>query len=137
MAKHAVARLGEIAPSTSKVFKVNGREIALFNVKGEYFAVLNRCPHEGAPMALGRLTCLVESSRPGHYEVSRKGEMLRCPWHGWEFDIRTGQSYCDPRRLRVRAYDVEIVPGETLARGPYVAETFPTSVEEDYIVVDV
>jgi nitrite reductase/ring-hydroxylating ferredoxin subunit len=134
--KHVVARRDEIAPSTAKAVQAGGREIAVFNVNGAFFAMLNRCPHEGAPLALGRLTCLVQSSRPGKYDVSRKGEMLRCPWHGWEFDIGTGQSYCDPQRMRVRAFDVQIVSGETLAKGPYVAETFPTSIEEDYIVVE-
>jgi nitrite reductase/ring-hydroxylating ferredoxin subunit len=137
MARHVVGRVGEIAPSASKVVQAGGREIAVFNIDGAYFAVLNRCPHEGAPLGLGRLTCLVESSRPGQYQVSRRGEMLRCPWHGWEFDIRTGQSYCDPERLKVRSYTVQVQTGAALVEGPYVAETFPTSVEESYIVVEV
>ncbi len=62
--------------------------------------------------------------------------MLKCPWHGWEFDLRTGQSYCDPKSTWVRAYEVTVEPGEALARGPFVAETFPVSVEENYIVVE-
>jgi len=136
MAKHVVAKLGEIAPNSSKVVRVKGREIALFNVNGEYFALLNRCPHEGAPLSYGRLYTLVESDRPGCYRTSRKGEMLRCPWHGWEFDVRTGQSYCDPARIRVKAYEAKVESGAALAEGPYVAESFPASVEEDYIVVE-
>jgi hypothetical protein len=50
--------------------------------------------------------------------------LLRCPWHGWEFDMRNGQSYFDPTRVKVRTYPVVIEDGETLAKGPYVAETF-------------
>jgi 3-phenylpropionate/trans-cinnamate dioxygenase ferredoxin subunit len=63
--------------------------------------------------------------------------MLKCPWHGWEYDIRTGQSWCDPRDTKVKAYEVTVEPGEALARGPFVAETFPVEVEQDYIVIDV
>ncbi len=136
MARHVVAKEGEIPPGGSKRVTLSGREIALFNIKGEYFALLNRCPHEGGPLCHGKLTSLVESDRPGQYKVSRPGEMLRCPWHGWEFDVRTGQSYCDPTKIKVRAYDVTVEPGETVARGPYVAETFPVTTEENYIVIE-
>jgi 3-phenylpropionate/trans-cinnamate dioxygenase ferredoxin subunit len=63
--------------------------------------------------------------------------MLRCPWHGWEFDIRTGQSWCEPDGAKARTYNVSVEPGETLAKGPFVAETVPVSVERDYVVVEV
>jgi 3-phenylpropionate/trans-cinnamate dioxygenase ferredoxin subunit len=77
------------------------------------------------------------SSTVGVFEHSRAGEMVRCPWHGWEFDIRTGQSYCDPSKVRVRTFEVAVMDGAALAEGPYVAETFPVSVENEYIVIDV
>jgi 3-phenylpropionate/trans-cinnamate dioxygenase ferredoxin subunit len=63
--------------------------------------------------------------------------MLKCPWHGWEYDIRTGQSWCDPNDTKVRAYPVTVEHGETVAKGPFVAETFQVAVEQDYIVVEV
>ena len=62
---------------------------------------------------------------------------MRCPWHGWEFDIRTGQSYCDPATIRTRAYAAGVAPGSSVVEGPYVAETIPVRVEEDYVVVEV
>ena len=80
-------------------------------------------------------TC--ESDEPGVFKRSRVGEMLRCAWHGWEFDMRTGQSYFDPQHTRVRTYPVKVEAGETLAKGPYVAETFPVSVEENYVLIEV
>ena len=55
--------------------------------------------------------------------------MLRCPWHGWEFDIKTGQSWCHPESVKARTYKVEVVPGEALAKGPFVAETVQVTVE--------
>ncbi|MEJ1978344.1 MAG: Rieske 2Fe-2S domain-containing protein [Acetobacteraceae bacterium] len=72
---------------------------------------------------------LLESPTPGEYVYTRKGEILRCPWHGWEFDIRTGQSYCDPARIRTKTYTVESTPGAAVVEGPYVAETVPVRVE--------
>ena len=50
-------------------------------------------------------------SAPGQWVWGREGEILACPWHGWEFDIRTGQSYCDPKKFRTRAYPVNVEPG--------------------------
>jgi nitrite reductase/ring-hydroxylating ferredoxin subunit len=66
----------------------------------------------------------------------RKGEMVRCPWHGWEFDIRTGQSWCEPAKVRARAYPTEIAAGAEVVKGPYVAETVLVTVEEQYVVVE-
>ncbi|MBN9559867.1 MAG: Rieske (2Fe-2S) protein [Alphaproteobacteria bacterium] len=137
MARHVVASLGEIAPGDCKIVTVQGREIGVFNVGGEHFALINRCPHEGAPLCRGVLVGLAESDRPGQFRLVRQGEMLRCPWHGWEFDIRTGQSWCDPDSVRARSYAVTVEPGETLAKGPFVAETVPVSVEREYVVVEV
>jgi 3-phenylpropionate/trans-cinnamate dioxygenase ferredoxin subunit len=59
-----------------------------------------------------------ESPTPGAYVFTRKGEIVRCPWHGWEFDIRTGKSYCDPEKIKTRAYPVETVSGTRIVEGP-------------------
>ena len=135
--RHVVAKVDEIAPGQSKRVAVAGRDIALFNVGGEFFALADRCPHEGASLCRGRLSPLTLSDTPGQYRVTREGELLRCPWHGWEFDIRTGQSWCDPAKIRVKAYDVSIASGGALVAGPYVAETFPVSIDADYVVLEV
>lgn len=136
MARHVVAVAGDVAPGSRKLVNVKGRQIVIFNQGGEYFALLNKCPHEGAQLCFGRLVSLLESDEPGTYRHSRHGEMLKCPWHGWEFDIRTGQSYCAPDSTFVRTYPVTVEPGESLAKGPFMAETFPVSVEDSYLVVE-
>jgi nitrite reductase/ring-hydroxylating ferredoxin subunit len=136
MAKHVVAAVGDIPPGTRKLAQVNGRAIVVFNLGGEFFALNNRCPHRGGDLHKGIQTGLVESNEPGRYSYSRRGEMVKCPWHGWEFDIRTGQSWCDPTRVRARRYAVEVQPGARLVAGPYVAETVPVTVEGDYVVVE-
>ena len=137
MAKHVVAGAADIPAGERKLVHVNGREIAIFNIDGEYFAIHNRCPHEGASLCQGILVGLVESSEPGHYRFSRAGELLRCPWHGWEFDIRTGKSWFDPRRTKVRSFNVKLVDGSELVEGPYELETFQVSTDQNYLVIDV
>ena len=136
MTRHVVATVGEIPVNGSKLVTVRGRPIALFHVNGEYFALGNTCPHEGGSLCHGKLVGVLRSSEPGVYERSRPHEMLQCSWHGWEFDIRTGQSWCDPNSVRARAYAVTVEAGAELAKGPFVAETFPVAVEDRYIVIE-
>ena len=136
MPKHVVAPVRDIPPGGRKAVAVNGRAIVVFNLGGEFFALTDRCPHKGGTLSKGRLTGLLESSEPGTYCYTRRGEIIRCPWHSWEFDIRTGKSWCDPERVRARRYAVSVEPGTQLIEGPYTAETFPVTVEDKYVVVE-
>ena len=153
--KYVVADVDEIPPGGRKIVEVAGRSIGLFNLGGEFFALRNRCPHQGGPLCEGRVWGALEAERPGEFRYSRGGEILACIWHGWEFDIRTGQSWCEPERLRVRRYAVEVEPGAALAaeeaepngateppapglvKGPYVAETYPVTAEGEYLVIEI
>jgi nitrite reductase/ring-hydroxylating ferredoxin subunit len=137
MARHVVAAVGEIAEGERKLITIEGRDIGVFNVEGEYFALLNRCPHAGAQLCKGLIVGFADSDEPGHYKLDQQGEFLRCPWHGWEFEIRTGQSWFDPKKVRTRAYKTSVEAGSELVKGPYVAETFQVKVEENYIVIDI
>jgi 3-phenylpropionate/trans-cinnamate dioxygenase ferredoxin subunit len=126
----------EILPGKRKLVEVNGRAIVVFNLGGDFFALANRCPHRGGSLYHGIQTGLVQSNSPGDYCYSRLGEMVKCPWHGWEFDIRTGKSWCDPSRIRARQYPVAVKPGVELTEGPYKAESFLVRVENSYVVVE-
>jgi nitrite reductase/ring-hydroxylating ferredoxin subunit len=147
MTRYIVATVEEIPPGGRKIVEVAGRSIGVFNLDGVFFALRNRCPHQGGPLCAGSLGGLIISPSPGEYHYSRAGEMLRCPWHGWEFDIRTGQSWFDPARVRVRSYDVTVEGQQSIAadpllqagleRGPYVAETYEVTLERRHVVVDV
>jgi nitrite reductase/ring-hydroxylating ferredoxin subunit len=137
MSRHVVATVDEIAPGTCKIVTVRGREIGVFNINQEFFALINRCPHQGAPLCRGEILSKLESPSPGEYRLTRKGEMLRCPWHCWEFDIRTGQSWCDPDSVQARTYNVAVEPGAELAKGPFSAETVAVEVERNYVVITV
>ena len=136
MSKHVVAALKDFPPGSRRLIEIDGRPIAIFNIKGELFALSDKCPHKGGSLSRGKLTGAVTSSEPGSYDYSRPGEIVRCPWHGWEFDVRTGRSWCDPKRMRLMNYAVSVEPGAKLVEGPYVAETFAVAVEDDYVVVE-
>ena len=111
-----VAAVGDIRPGQMRIVSVGDRRIGVFNVGGRYFALANKCPHAGAPVCLGRVTGMSDASAPGlDVGWGRDGEILRCPWHGWEFDIATGRTVTDPTKR---------IP------------TYPVAVEDDRIVLD-
>lgn len=136
MARHVVALASTIAPGERRRVSVGGRPVVVFNLAGTYYALLDRCPHQGASLCAGHQTGFVSSDGPGDYQLERMGEIIRCPWHGWEFDIKTGQSWFNPEHTRVRQFEAGIVSGRDLVEGPYKAETFEVAVEEDYVVIN-
>jgi len=137
MTRHVVATIDQIPPGQRMLVTIEGREIGIFNIGGEYFGIGNRCPHNGASLCKGRIVGLAEASEPGSYRVSRRGELIRCPWHGWEFDLRTGKSWCEPDRTKVRSYEARVEPGAAFTETPLEAETFAVSVDKQYVVVEV
>ncbi len=146
LTKHIVASAKDLPPGTRKLVEVNGREIVVLNISGEFFGVLNRCPHNGGSLCKGTLTRRISSPEPGVYETPGPAELLRCPWHGWQYDVRTGQSWCEPERARTITYPVKVARGaeldsgavkeSELVPGPLIAETVKVSLEEDYVVVE-
>lgn len=89
--------------------------ITVFNVGGKFHALLNRCPHMGGPLCRGRIRPRVFSEAVGRWTFDREGEVLKCPFHNWEFDIATGQALHDSR-LRARRYPVEVRDGKLVVQ---------------------
>lgn len=119
--RYIVAKQSEITPGTKKIVEAGGRSIGVYNVNGQYHALRNVCPHQGAELCKGLVTPLVVSSGPGSFEYDREGEIVRCPWHQWEFDIKTGCMIVDPA-MRTKSYEVTV-------------EKFDVSVEDGNVVV--
>ena len=134
--RHVVAKAADIATGERLAVTIANREIAVFNVNGDFFALANRCPHEGGPLCGGLITGIALSDGPNQYKIARKGEFIRCPWHGWEFDIKTGQSWCDPTSVRARQFNIRVTPGEELVEGPYIAESLKVEQDGEYLVVE-
>jgi nitrite reductase/ring-hydroxylating ferredoxin subunit len=90
-----IANANELNHGECKVYEIEGREIALFNVNGEFFAISNTCPHRGGPLGEGFL----------------EEGIVSCPWHGWQFDVKTGQNARMPGP-NVKCFKVKIENGE-------------------------
>jgi nitrite reductase (NADH) small subunit len=75
-----VGSTDEVPQGAAREFEVSGRHITIFAIQGSYYAVDSHCPHQGGPLAQG----LIE------------GHTIMCPWHGWSFDLRSGQRLNGP-----------------------------------------
>lgn len=95
-----VAQLDEITPGNRKLLSVEGKSIGVFNTGNQIVAILNICPHEFAPLCLGTVSGTTLPSKPGEFIWGRENEIIRCPWHGWEFDLVTGQCLTDKRKVK-------------------------------------
>ncbi|CAN5803613.1 hypothetical protein BH10CHL1_BH10CHL1_20160 [soil metagenome] len=102
---YVVAHISDFAPGQRKIVQIEHREIGVFNVSGEFYALRNLCPHRSGPLCMGRVRPLVVTTGVYQRDYEREGEILKCPWHQWEFDIKTGQALYDPN-LRVKTYRV-------------------------------
>ena len=111
---YVVVKKSDLGPGEVKIVSLNWRtSLGVFNVEGRFYALKNLCPHQGGPLCQGRLRPLVLSDGPYQVSYQRESEILRCPWHNWEFDITTGKALCNPR-MRVRTYPVTIEGDELL-----------------------
>jgi nitrite reductase/ring-hydroxylating ferredoxin subunit len=81
---------------------------------GELHAVRNMCPHKVAPVCKGFLGGTWPPSGPGELEFNREGEVLVCPRHGWEFDVRTGCELYQDVPAKLRKYDVTLERDEVM-----------------------
>jgi nitrite reductase (NADH) small subunit len=117
MKRHPVAQVGEIAPGGRKIVTIGRLQVGVFNVAGEIKAYRNACPHAGAPVCVGRISGTSQPSRVYEYIYGSEGCILRCPWHGWEFDLRTGEHLVDPE-TRLKAVPVEAASSERLDSFP-------------------
>ena len=111
MTRHPVARLADLPADGSLLVTVGSLEIGLFRVGQQVVAWRNHCPHMAAPVCRGRVTGTLLPSEVYRYTPGRDGEVLQCPWHGWEFDLLTGEHLAAGSGARLRGYPVEVVDG--------------------------
>ncbi len=105
-----ICRSDEIQPGERVIRELNGRSVGVFNVDGRFHALRNRCPHEGGALCLGPVTGTTLAARDFRFVYGMAGRILRCAWHGWEFEIASGRCLVDPR-LRAKTYPVEVADG--------------------------
>jgi nitrite reductase/ring-hydroxylating ferredoxin subunit len=108
--RYVVGPVDELPPGTRRELPIGRTGVGLFNVDGVFYALGNSCPHMGGPLCAGRVTGTTQADGPYRPRWVREGEILRCPWHGWEFDLKTGETVTKPVR-RVRSYPVVVEDG--------------------------
>ncbi len=106
--RHYIADTTDLGANGSKVMaEVNGQEIAVYRLDGEYYAVANFCPHQSGPLCEGKRKGKVDIG-PDGWGIEYDEEIyVECPWHSWMFNIKTGKHAADDR-YAVPTYDVEI-----------------------------
>ena len=88
-------RAEEVPPGTCVKGMLGGKEVAIFNVDGQYYATQSDCAHMGGPLCEGSLA----------------GEVVTCPWHGSQFNVRTGEIVMDPAEEPIETYAVQVKDG--------------------------
>jgi nitrite reductase/ring-hydroxylating ferredoxin subunit len=86
-----VTGAADVAPGSGVVAEVQGQSVAVFNVDGTYYAIDNTCVHRGGPLGEGEL----------------EGDTVTCPWHGWQYDVKSGKSINNPLAC-VKSYQVKV-----------------------------
>ena len=87
-----IAETTALAPGQAAAFTVEGQKIALFNVEGTYYAIGDTCTHRGGPLSEGEV----------------QGTKVTCPWHGANFDLKTGTVLGLPAQNGVPSYKVVV-----------------------------
>ena len=90
-----IAETKDLTSGQAAAFDLEGQRIALFNVEGTFYATQSDCLHMGGPL--------------GHGEL--EGCVLSCPWHGWQYDVRTGENEFD-RALKLETFETVVEDGE-------------------------
>jgi nitrite reductase (NADH) small subunit len=106
-----LCRADEVEEGRPYPFTVGRVKVVLVRKGDAFYALHDVCPHRMAALSAGGVAGTAMPSEVGVIRYGREGEIIRCPWHGWEFDLLDGRSLHDPRRERVRAYPVSVEDG--------------------------
>lgn len=118
MSTHNLGSADQVPEGDRIIVELQGKEIAVFNVDGEYYAYVNWCAHQGGPSCEGNVTGTMEAeydNENGNVELNycKEGKILNCPWHGWEYDLTSGE--CLSRQgVMLPQYDIKEQEGELI-----------------------
>jgi nitrite reductase (NADH) small subunit len=103
-----VGRLADIPERGALIVTVGTVEVGLYRLADEVVAWRNVCPHQAAPICRGVVSGTRLPSEVYEYRYGRDGEILQCPWHGWEFDLRDGQHLAAGSEARLQRWQTEV-----------------------------
>jgi nitrite reductase/ring-hydroxylating ferredoxin subunit len=153
--KVVVARVADFPDGDRKILDVNGRSVGVFRIGDTFYAMRNQCPHHHGPLCIGFIMQRAVSDAPGQVEMADGVPLIACPWHGWEYDLETGQSWLGPGHVDARKYDIAIESGAQVLEeeeagaaipagpgpdgrypGPYKADLVKVYIEDEFVVID-
>ena len=107
---YRVCNVQDVPPGEMRTYTVkNIPVLVIHSKKGEFYAIYRICPHQRSDLAYGALGGLTDATQPGsEFRYTREGEILRCSWHGFSFDVTTGACLTEPYKLRVRTYPISV-----------------------------
>lgn len=116
MSRVSVGTAADLGPGDRKVVRVDDVPVLVLNVGGEYYALENTCRHQGGPVGQGKVMGRLEAEFVGTGEriaesFSETEFTISCPWHGWEYDLRTG-THCGDADVALRTFEVVEENGE-------------------------
>jgi nitrite reductase (NADH) small subunit len=110
--KYKVGTVGDFNKKSCHLVDVKGRKLGIYKIDDQYYAILNACPHKGAPLCMGSSDGTMLPSLPNEYKHGLENRVVRCPWHGYEFEIETGEPIFGTTNKKVPAYSVSEENGE-------------------------
>jgi 3-phenylpropionate/trans-cinnamate dioxygenase ferredoxin subunit len=112
LVRHHVGAVGDFADGRFKVFDIGGRPVGVVKTGQGFYAVRNRCPHQGADICAGTVGGTMVASDPFEYEYRTDTLVVACPWHRWEFELATGDSFGKVTNKKLVTYAVEVEDDE-------------------------
>ncbi|MBT2757859.1 Rieske (2Fe-2S) protein [Mesobacillus foraminis] len=107
--RHQVCTVRELELFQKVPVQINGKAVVIVRSEdGGVYALRDVCPHKGPCLSEGMMDKGCTSNEVGEYIFEKEKEVLRCPWHSWEFDIRTGKSLFAPEKVKVKTYEVSV-----------------------------
>jgi nitrite reductase (NADH) small subunit len=113
--QYDVCAVEEFPEGTKRILPIGKFGIGVYNVGGRFYALANRCPHEGGPLCEGRQGghTITDDSAPGGASLIQQGEWVYCPWHQWGIQLATGTTAVKPE-WSVRTYPVKVIDNRVI-----------------------
>jgi nitrite reductase (NADH) small subunit len=111
--EHRLGPVGEFPEGTHQVVRVGNREVGVFNIRGDFHAIPNMCPHQRGPLCTGSVSGTLDFGPHTEHRLAwiHDGEIVTCPWHALEFHVPTGRCLA-LANVRLRKFPLRVTDGE-------------------------
>lgn len=108
--KYRICHVNDVPAGEKRIYTVKQIPLVVIHSKaGEFYAIYRFCPHQRGDMGRGILGGLTQAEQAGApFDYTREGEIIRCPWHGFSYDVVSGTCLTAPDKLRMRTYPLTI-----------------------------